>query len=187
MEQLTGFQLTRGVLCAMRRPRLPEVEEICAHARRIAVLDGIVDPTNVGAIFRSAVALGVDAVLVTPGCCDPLHRRAVRVSMGAVFQAPWTILGNRSADWPHPGMERLRGMGFKLAALALSDHSVRIDDERLMGEARLALLLGTEGNGLPEETVAACDYTVRIPMSHGVDSLNVAAASAVAFWQLGRR
>ena len=187
LEQLTGFQLTRGVLCAMRRPRLPEVEEICAHARRIAVLDGIVDPTNVGAIFRSAVALGVDAVLVTPGCCDPLHRRAVRVSMGAVFQAPWTILGNRSADWPHPGMERLRGMGFKLAALALSDHSVRIDDERLMGEARLALLLGTEGNGLPEETVAACDYTVRIPMSHGVDSLNVAAASAVAFWQLGRR
>ena len=187
LEQLTGFQLTRGVLCAMRRPRLPEVEEICAHARRIAVLDGIVDPTNVGAIFRSAVALGVDAVLVTPGCCDPLHRRAVRVSMGAVFQAPWTILGNRSADWPHPGMERLRGMGFKLAALALSDRSVRIDDERLMGEARLALLLGTEGNGLPEETVAACDYTVRIPMSHGVDSLNVAAASAVAFWQLGRR
>ena len=187
LEQLTGFQLTRGVLCAMRRPRLPEPEEICAGARRIAVLDGIVDPTNVGAIFRSAVALGVDAVLVTPECCDPLHRRAARVSMGCVFQAPWAVIGERASDWPHPGVERLRKMGFKLAALALSDHSVPIDDAQLAGEERLALLLGTEGDGLPEESIAACDYTVRIPMSHGVDSLNVAAASSVAFWQLGRR
>ena len=187
LEQLTGYQLTRGVLCAMRRPRLPGVEEVCTDARRIAVLDGIVDPTNVGAIFRSAAALGVDAVLVTPDCCDPLHRRAARVSMGTVFQVPWTVIGERFSDWPHPGMERLRDLGFKLAALALRDDSVSVDNPGLMAEDRLALMLGTEGNGLPKATVDACDYTVRIPMSHGVDSLNVAAASAVAFWQLARR
>ena len=187
LEQLTGFQLTRGVLCAMRRPRLPGVEEVCMDARRIAVLEGIVDPTNVGAIFRSAAALGVDAVLVTPDCCDPLHRRAARVSMGTVFQVPWTVIGERFSDWPHPGMERLRDLGFKLAALALRDDSVSVDNPGLMAEDRLALMLGTEGNGLPKATVDACDYTVRIPMSHGVDSLNVAAASAVAFWQLARR
>ena len=187
LEQLTGYQLTRGVLCAMRRPRLPGVEEVCMDARRIAVLDGIVDPTNVGAIFRSAAALGVDAVLVTPDCCDPLHRRAARVSMGTVFQVPWTVIGERFSDWPHPGMERLRNLGFKLAALALRDDSVSVDNPGLMAEDRLALMLGTEGNGLPKATVDACDYTVRIPMSHGVDSLNVAAASAVAFWQLARR
>ena len=187
LEQLTGYQLTRGVLCAMRRPCLPGVEEICANARRIAVLDGIVDPTNVGAIFRSAAALNADAVLVTPDCCDPLHRRALRVSMGAVFQLPWTVIGESASDWPTAGKDRLRALGFRLAALALREDCVSIDDADLSGEDRLALLLGTEGYGLPDATVAACDYAVRIPMSHGVDSLNVAAASAVAFWQLCRR
>lgn len=184
---LTGFELTRGVLCAMRRPKLEAVETLCANARRVAVLEGIVDPTNVGAIFRSAVALGFDAVLATPTCCDPLHRRAVRVSMGTVFQAPWTRIGSRPEDWPGPGIEQLRRMGFKTAALALTDRSVGIDDPALMAEERLAVVLGTEGDGLSERTIADCDYTVRIPMANGVDSLNVAAASAVAFWQLGLR
>ena len=184
---LTGFELTRGILCAMRRPRLPSVEELCAGARRVAVLEGIVDHTNIGAIFRSAAALHMDAVLVTPTCCDPLYRRAARVSMGTVFQVPWTRIGSAPAEWPHPGLDRLRDLGFKTAAMALSDDSVSIEDPRLMAEEKLAILLGTEGDGLSPRTIADCDYTVRIPMSHGVDSLNVAAASAVAFWQLRAR
>ena len=184
---LTGYELTRGVLCAMRRPALPGVEELCAGARRVAVLESIVDHTNVGAIFRSAAALNMDAVLVTPTCCDPLYRRAVRVSMGTVFQVPWTRIGSRPSDWPGPGLERLRALGFKTAAMALRDDSVSIDDPRLMAEEKLAIVLGTEGDGLAGDTIAACDYTVRIPMAHGVDSLNVAAASAVAFWQLRAR
>lgn len=181
---LTGFELTRGVLCAMRRPAVPTVEEICANARRVAVLEGIVDATNVGAIFRSAAALHMDAVLITPTCCDPLHRRAARVSMGTVFQVPWTMIGEKAADWPAHGLQRLQAMGFKTAAMALSDRAVSVDDPALMGEEKLAIILGTEGDGLSNETIAGCDYTVCIPMSHGVDSLNVAAASAVAFWQL---
>lgn len=184
---LTGYELTRGILCAMRRPRLPEVEDLCANARRIAVLEGITDTTNVGAIFRSAAALGMDAVLLTPTCCDPLNRRAARVSMGTVFQVPWTRIGGSPAEWPQPGMARLRRLGFKTAAMALRDHAVSIEDQRLAAEERLAIVLGTEGDGLADCTIAACDYTVCIPMSHGVDSLNVAAASAVAFWQLSAK
>ena len=183
---LTGFELTRGVLCAFRRPAPRSAEELCKAARRVAVLEGIVDSTNVGAIFRSAAALNMDAVLINPSCCDPLCRRAVRVSMGTVFQVPWAQLGETPADWPGQGLARLRAMGFKTAAMALSDRSVLIDDEALAAEPKLAIVLGTEGDGLAHATIAACDYTVRIPMSHGVDSLNVAAASAVAFWQLGR-
>ena len=184
---LTGYQLTRGVLCAMRRRSLPTVEELCAGARRVAVLEGIVDPTNVGAIFRSAAALNMDAVLVTPTCCDPLYRRAVRVSMGTVFQVPWTRIGTTHTDWPQPGIRQLQDLGFKTAAMALSDDSVSIDDPQLLAEEKLAIVLGTEGDGLSSRTIADCDYTVRIPMSHEVDSLNVAAASAVAFWQLRTR
>ena len=184
LERLTGFQLTRGILCAMRRPALPGVEEVCRDARRIVVMEGIVDPTNIGAIFRSAAALNIDAVLVTPSCCDPLYRRAVRVSMGTVFQIPWTRIGQDSTQWPHPGLEQLKELGFKTAAMALTDQSVSVEDPKLMAEEKLAILMGTEGDGLSRETIVGCDYTVRIPMSHGVDSLNVAAASAVAFWQL---
>lgn len=184
LAALTGYELTRGILCAMERPRLPSLEEVCASARRVAVLEGIVDATNVGAIFRSAAAMHMDAVLLSPTCCDPLCRRAARVSMGTVFQIPWTRIGE---DWPHPGMDRLQALGFKTAALALTDESVSIEDERLKAEEKLALLLGTEGDGLSEHTIAACDYTVKIPMSHGVDSLNVAAAGAVAFWELRPR
>ena len=184
---LTGFELTRGVLCAFRRPAPRSAEELCKAARRVAVLEGIVDSTNVGAIFRSAAALNMDAVLINPSCCDPLCRRAVRVSMGTVFQVPWAQLGETPADWPGQGLARLRAMGFKTAAMALSDRSVPIDDEALAAEPKLAIVLGTEGDGLAHATIAACDYTVKIPMSHGVDSLNVAAASAVAFYQLGRR
>ncbi len=187
LEQLTGFVLTRGILCAMRRPALPTVEELCRDAKRVAVLEGIVDATNVCAIFRSAAALGMDAVLVTPTCCDPLTRRAVRVSMGTVFNVPWTRIGENPEDWPHPGVERLQALGFKTAAMALSDDSVTIEDTQLMAEEKLAIVLGTEGDGLSAATVAGCDYTVRIPMAHHVDSLNVAAASAVAFWQLRTR
>lgn len=187
LEKLTGYQLTRGILCAMRRPQMPEVEELCAKARRIAVLENIVDATNIGAIFRSAAALNMDAVLVTPGCCDPLYRRAVRVSMGTVFQVPWTRIGHEFEQWPEWGMEKLRRLGFKTAAMALSDRAVSIDDPQLMAEEKLAIILGTEGDGLVPDTIAQCDYTVKIPMSHGVDSLNVAVASGVAFWQLGRR
>ncbi len=187
LTELTGFPLTRGVLCAMRRRPLPSAEEICRDSRRIAVLENIMNPTNLGAIFRSAAALGMDAVLLTPACCDPLYRRSVRVSMGTVFQVPWTYLGEHVEDWPERGMERLRALDFRTAAMALRDDSVSVDDPALMGEEKLAIVLGTEGEGLSNRTIADCDYTVRIPMSHGVDSLNVAAASAVAFWQLGRR
>ena len=182
LTKLTGFQLTRGVLCAMYRPPLRTMEEVCANAKRIAVLEDIMNPTNLGAIFRSAAALNMDAVLLTPGCTDPLYRRCVRVSMGTVFQIPWAHI---TAQWPEPGVSKLREMGFKTAAMALSDNSVSIDDPDLMKEEKLAIILGTEGDGLAETTIADCDYTVKIPMSHGVDSLNVAAASAVAFWQLG--
>ena len=185
--QLTGFQLTRGVLCAMLRPKLPTVEEICKNTKRIVILENVMNPTNVGAIFRSAAALHMDAVLLTPGCSNPLYRRSARVSMGTVFQIPWTFIGEETADWPHPGMEWLQAMGFKTAAMALRDDSVSIDDPDLMAEEKLAIVLGSEGDGLVDNTIADCDYTVKIPMSHGVDSLNVAAASAVAFWQLGRR
>ena len=187
LAALTGYTLTRGVLAAFRRPALPPVEALCQNARRVAVLENIVDSTNIGAIFRSAAALHIDAVLVTPSCCDPLCRRAVRVSMGTVFQVPWTQIGSVPADWPGAGLARLTALGFKTAALALTDRSVPIDDPALMAEEKLALILGTEGDGLAAETIAACDYTARIPMSHGVDSLNVAAASAVAFWQLRAR
>ena len=178
--QLTGFHLTRGMLCAMRRPKLPSVEEVCAGARRIAVLENVMNPTNIGAIFRSAAALNMDAVLLTSAGSGPLYRRAVRVSMGTVFQVPWTYLEDENS-WP----ERLHALGFKTAAMALREDSVRLDDPRLLAEEKLAIVLGTEGDGLAADTIAHCDYTVRIPMSHGVDSLNVAAASAVAFYQLG--
>ncbi len=187
LTELTGFPLTRGVLCAMRRRPLPKPEEICRGARRVAVLENIMNPTNLGAIFRSAAALGMDAVLLTPACCDPLYRRSVRVSMGTVFQVPWAYLGEDVNQWPEPGMTRLRELGFRSAAMALREDSVSIDDPDLMAEEKLAIVLGTEGDGLGDGTIADCDYTVRIPMSNGVDSLNVAAASAVAFWQLGRR
>ena len=185
--QLTGFQLTRGVLCAMLRPKNPTVEALCKDAKRIVILENVMNPTNVGAIFRSAAALHMDAVLLTPGCSNPLYRRSARVSMGTVFQIPWTFIGEEVGDWPHPGMERMKKMGFRTAAMALRDDSVSIDDPQLLAEEKLAIVLGSEGDGLADRTIADCDYTVKIPMSHGVDSLNVAAASAVAFWQLGRR
>ena len=186
LTQLTGFKLTRGMLCAMRRPKLPTVEEVCSGARRIAILENVMNPTNIGAIFRSAAALNMDAVLLTPACSNPLYRRAIRVSMGTVFQIPWTFLDGDEASWPGFGMQTLKEMGFKTAAMALSDDSVTIRDPRLLAEEKLAIILGTEGDGLADETIAQCDYTVRIPMSHGVDSLNVAAASAVAFYQLSQ-
>ena len=186
LTQLTGFKLTRGMLCAMRRPKLPSVEEVCSGARRIAILENVMNPTNIGAIFRSAAALNMDAVLLTPACSNPLYRRAIRVSMGTVFQIPWTFLGGDEASWPGSGMQTLKEMGFKTAAMALSDDSVTIRDPQLLAEEKLAIILGAEGDGLAAETIAQCDYTVRIPMSHGVDSLNVAAASAVAFFQLGQ-
>ena len=182
LKALTGYPLTRGVLCAMRRRPLPGVEVLCRDARRVAVLEGIVDTTNIGAIFRSAAALGVDAVLLSPTACDPLNRRAVRVSMGTVFQVPWTYLD----AWPEEGLSRLKALGFSTVALALSEDSVSIDDPRLKAPEKLALVLGTEGDGLSPATVARCDFTARIPMAHGVDSLNVAAAGAVAFWELCR-
>lgn len=235
LKQLTGFPMTRGALCAMRRPALLSVEEVCAGARRIAILENVVNPTNVGAIFRSAAALNMDAILLTPFCSNPLYRRAIRVSMGTVFQIPWTYLGQEAgaaaqtssltakmpADqnlsltetvtttenlsipehmsirskkqasenmgWPQPALQLLREMGFKTAAMALDDNSVSIDHPQLMAEEKLAIVLGTEGDGLATSTIADCDYTVKIPMSHNVDSLNVAAASAVAFWQLGNK
>jgi len=177
LTRLTGFQLTRGVLCAMGRPPLPPLEDVLAGTRRIVVLENVQNPTNVGAIFRSAAALGMDAVLLTPGCSDPLYRRSARVSMGTVFQIKWTFL---PPDWP----QALKNRGFTTAALALSDDSISVDDPRLAPTEKLALVLGSEGDGLTETTIAACDHTVKIPMYHGVDSLNVAAASAVAFWQL---
>lgn len=209
LTQLTGFQLTRGALCAMHRPKLPTVESICSNARRIAILENVVNPTNIGAIFRSAAALNMDAVLLTPACSNPLYRRAIRVSMGTVFQVPWTFLDTAqnhfvensykenflSAKWNiqsprttqiNPFVQ-IKQLGFKTVAMALNDNSISIDDKRLRLEEKLAIVLGTEGDGLAQSTIAECDYTVRIPMSHGVDSLNVAAASAVAFWELGKK
>lgn len=182
LTQLTGYKLTRGMLCAMLRPKRPSVEEVCLGAKRIVILEEIMNPTNVGAIFRSAAALGIDGVLLTPACSDPLYRRSARVSMGTVFQVPWTYF-----DAETPWQEKLRDLGFKTAAMALSDDSVAIDDEQLSKEEKLAIVLGTEGDGLKASTIANCDYTVKIPMSHGVDSLNVAAASAVAFWELRKK
>lgn len=187
LTQLTGFQLTRGMLCAMRRPQLPTVEEVCKDARRIAVLENVVNPTNVGAIFRSAAALNMDAVLLTPACSNPLYRRAIRVSMGTVFQIPWTFLENTSGKNTETNIDYLHTLGFKTASMALSNNSVTIDNPELMSEEKLAIVLGTEGDGLADNTISNCDYTVCIPMAHGVDSLNVAAASAVAFWQLGNK
>lgn len=187
LEQLTGYKLTRGVLCAMYRPAMRSAEEICAGARRIAVLEGIVDSTNVGAIFRCAAALGMDGVLLSPTCCDPLCRRAVRVSMGTVFQIPWARIGESNTDWAKNGVEILRELGFKTVAMALDDNAISIDDPVLHNEERLAVILGTEGDGLADQTILSCDYTVCIPMYHNVDSLNVAAASAVAFWELCKR
>lgn len=184
LADLTGYELTRGILCAMHRQPLKMVDEICRSVRRIAVLEGIVDATNIGAIFRSAAAMNIEAVLLTPTCSDPLNRRAVRVSMGTVFQVPWTKIGETLSDWPQKGLNKLNALGFKTAAMALDDNSVSIDDENLMNEQKLAIILGTEGDGLAEATIADCDYTVKIPMANGVDSLNVAAAGAVAFWQL---
>lgn len=185
LKQMTGFSMTRGMLCAMYRNDLLSVEEICQNASRIAVLEDVVNPTNVGAIMRSAAALNMDAVLLTPDCSDPLYRRAIRVSMGTVFQIPWTFFDKKKIDWKENGIDVLHRLGFQTAAMALSEDSVNIDDERLLAEEKLAVILGTEGDGLAMHTIASCDYTVCIPMSHGVDSLNVAAASAVAFWQLG--
>ena len=184
LKELTGFPLTRGMLCAMRRPAPLSLQQVCENATRLAILEDVVNPTNVGAIFRSAAALGMDAVILTQACSDPLYRRAIRVSMGTVFQIPWTYV-DKFVEWPDEGMKFLHDMGFKTAEFALKDDSVGIDDPQLMSEEKLAVLLGTEGDGLATETIADCDYTVKIPMSHGVDSLNVAAASAVAFWQLG--
>lgn len=187
LTQLTGYQLTRGLLCAMRRKPLPGVRKICEGARRIAVLENVMNPTNVGAIIRSAAALHMDGVLLTPGCSNPLYRRAIRVSMGTVFQIPWTFLEKEEAGlWPEDGIRYLKSLGFRIASMALHDESVDIDDRRLHQEDKLAILLGTEGEGLCSETIGASDYIIKIPMSHGVDSLNVAAASAVAFWELGK-
>lgn len=203
LSKLTGFQLTRGMLCAMKRPILLTVEEICNNARRIVVLENVVNPTNVGAIFRSAAALNMDAVLLTAGCSNPLYRRASRVSMGTVFQIPWTYIcpnipkkspenlkykqsNTKPPVWEKDGINQLHELGFKTVAMALTDNSVSIDDPQLQKEEKLAIILGTEGDGLADTTIADCDYTVKIPMSHGVDSLNVAAASAVAFWELGK-
>lgn len=187
LANLTGFQLTRGMLCAMQRPKLPSVSDVCKNASRIAVLENVVNPTNVGAIFRSAAALGIDAVLLTPACSNPLYRRAIRVSMGTVFQIPWTYLGTEVFDETPTDIHQLKQLGFKIAAMALEKDSISIDDTNLMAEEKLAIVLGTEGEGLANNTISNCDYTVCIPMAHGVDSLNVAAASAVAFWQLGKR
>ena len=185
LTQLTGFKLTRGMLCAMYRTPLPKVQAVCSGASRIAILENVVNPTNVGAIFRSAAALGIDAVLLTYDSSDPLYRRAVRVSMGTVFQIPWTFFEKDA--WPEKGIRLLRELGFRTAAMALCDDSVSIDNPQLLAEEKLAVILGAEGDGLAFSTIADCDYTVRIPMSRGVDSLNVAAASAVAFWELGRK
>jgi tRNA G18 (ribose-2'-O)-methylase SpoU len=180
---LTGFALTRGALCAMRRPVMRSVEDVLANAKRVAILEEVADSTNIGALFRSAAALNIDAVLITPTCCDPLCRRAVRVSMGTVFLVPFAKIGDTHHDWP-ASMSKLSDFGFKTAAMALTDDSVSIDDDNLLSEEKLAIILGTEGTGLSLETIAKSDYTVKIPMSHGVDSLNVGAAAAVAFWQL---
>lgn len=188
LTQLTGFKLTRGALCAMRRPKSLSVDEVCSNSRRVAVLENVMNPTNVGAIFRSAAALGIDGILLTPGSSNPLYRRAIRVSMGTVFQIPWTFLGSETTDtntiWPDKGIELLREQGFKIVAMALEDNSISISDPILKEQQKLAIVLGTEGEGLASCTIEDCDYTVKIPMYHNVDSLNVAAASAVAFWEL---
>ena len=183
---MTGYALARGMLCAMKRRQLPSIEEICQNTSRIAILENVVNPTNIGAIFRSAAALHMDAVLLTSGCSDPLYRRAARVSMGTVFQIPWTYF-DKKASWPEDGMKAIQNLGFKTVAMALREDSYSIDDPNLLAEEKLAVILGTEGDGLASQTIADCDYTVKIPMAHGVDSLNVAAASAVAFWELGRK
>lgn len=183
---MTGYALARGMLCAMKRRQLPSIEEICKNSRRVAILENIVNPTNIGAIFRSAAALHMDAVLLTGGCSNPLYRRAARVSMGTVFQIPWTYF-EKKTSWPEEGMKKIQNLGFKTVAMALRDDSYSIDDPELLAQEKLAIVLGTEGDGLASETIADCDYTVKIPMAHGVDSLNVAAASAVAFWELGRK
>lgn len=187
LTQLTGFNLTRGMLCAMRRPPLANIFDVCTNARRIAVLENVMNPTNVGAIFRSAAALNMDAVLLTPACSNPLYRRAIRVSMGTVFQIPWAWLDSKDSKSLTTNIHLLHTLGFKTVAMALTDNTINIDDPRLAGEEKLAIILGTEGSGLDTDTIADCDYTVRIPMAHGVDSLNVAAASAVAFWELGKQ
>ena len=194
LSKLTGFKLTRGMLCAMRRKKPVRFQDVCAGKQRIAILENVMNPTNVGAIFRSAAALNMEAVLLTPGCSDPLYRRSSIVSMGTVFQVPWTFIkddnemrSERENLWPEQAIMELRDLGYKTVALALTDDSVSIDDPVLMQEEKLAVILGTEGEGLMDRTIELCDYTVKIPMSHGVDSLNVAAASAVAFWQLGRK
>ena len=187
LKQLTGFPLTRGVLCAMRRPPVPKAEDLLKDSSRVVVLEDVMNPTNLGAIFRSAAAMGMDAILLTPASTDPLYRRCIRVSMGTVFQIPWAWIGEELSDWPGKGMALLREYGFRTAAMALRDESVSIDDPALAAEEKLAVILGTEGDGLAEKTIADCDYPVKIPMAHGVDSLNVAAAGAVAFWQLGKR
>ena len=187
LEKLTGFALTRGALCAMQRPKMPTLDELLKDAKTVAVLENIADSTNIGAIFRSAAALGVDAVLVTPDCCDPLCRRAVRVSMGTIFRVPWGVIGESQADWRENGVKLLQSHGFKTAAMALNENSVNIDDEALMREERVAVILGTEGTGLAKSTIENSDYTVMIPMQNEVDSLNVAAAGVIAFWQLTRR
>lgn len=186
LTQLTGFQLTRGMLCAMRRPKLPSITEVCSDKKRIAVLENVMNPTNVGAIFRSAAALGIDAVLLTSTCSNPLYRRAIRVSMGTVFQIPWTFIGNEQDISSESYVDTLKNLGFTTAAMALKEDSVAIDDEQLKACDKLAIILGSEGEGLLDSTINSCDYTVLIPMAHGVDSLNVAAASAVAFWELRR-
>lgn len=186
LVKMTGYALARGLLCAMRRRQMPTIEEICRNTNRIAILENVVNPTNIGAIFRSAAALHMDAVLLTNGCSDPLYRRAARVSMGTVFQIPWTYF-DKKASWPEDGMRTVKDLGFKTVAMALREDSYSIDDPELLEEEKLAVILGTEGDGLASQTIADCDYTVMIPMSHGVDSLNVAAASAVAFWELGRK
>lgn len=184
LRQLTGFALTRGLLCAMKRPALPAPGQICSQARRLAVLEHIMNPTNIGAIFRSAAALNMDGILLTKSCCDPLSRRAIRVSMGTIFQIPWTYLEDGPSQNAAAALARLKTAGFKSAAMALRDDTISIAHPCLAAEKKLAVVLGSEGEGLESETIDACDYRVRIPMSHGVDSLNVAAASAVAFWQL---
>lgn len=187
LKQLTGYELTRGLLCAMRRKELSAPSGLLANAHRVAVLENVMNPTNVGAIFRSAAALNMDAVLLTAGCADPLYRRAIRVSMGTVFQIPWTYLDGRAEEGALPGIRRLRENGFLTVSMALREDSLSIHDPRLHAAEKLAVILGTEGDGLSDMTIADSDYTVRIPMAHGVDSLNVAAASAVAFWELGKR
>ncbi len=185
LTKLSGYQFSRGALCAFRRKPLKSLDEICQSTRRIVILEDVVNPTNIGAIFRSAAALNMDSILLTPNCCDPLYRRSIRVSMGTVFQIPWTYF-NKYSNLADDGIPKLKNLGFKTVAMALKDNSVSIDDTTLLSEEKLAIILGTEGEGLNNSTIDQCDYTVKIPMSHGVDSLNVAAASAVAFWQLGK-